>query len=78
MAQMSPSVAWAALSKPHPLGLGADLLTDFYSLDTRQMVMLARVADDWRYRAPKHANGSRLRYFYAYLVRCAQRHEARS
>ena len=46
---------------------------DFHALHSKQISQLERKADERRYRAPKLANGSRLRYFHAYLVRTAER-----
>lgn len=46
---------------------------DFYILDASQVEALLVEADRLKYRKPKNANGSRGRYFYAYLVRLARR-----
>lgn len=42
---------------------------NFYSLDSTRVMALVGEADAVRYRAPKNANGSRGRYFYALLQR---------
>lgn len=70
---MSPAVALAALTNAAPLGLGLDvpLTTDFYALTAEQAAVLMGFADNWGYRAPRSASGSRLRYFFAYVVRQA-------
>jgi hypothetical protein len=46
---------------------------DFYTLRASQVDALLAEADAMRYRKPKHANGSRGRYFHAMLQRRAQR-----
>jgi hypothetical protein len=45
--------------------------TDYHKLYGWQIDELKRFADMRRYRKPKNANGSRLRYFYAYVDRVA-------
>lgn len=42
---------------------------DFHRLCSDDVQKLIREADAHGYRAPKNANGSRARYFHAYLVR---------
>jgi hypothetical protein len=44
---------------------------DFHSLSTDQVETLIAYADTLKYRPPKNRNGSRARYFHAYLVRRA-------
>lgn len=51
-----------------PLGV------DFHALASSQVDSIVAEADLFKYRAPRHANGSRARYFHAYLTRAA-RHE---
>lgn len=46
---------------------------DFFVLSSSQVSELLEYADLWRYRKPKNANGSRGRYFYAYLLRLTRR-----
>jgi hypothetical protein len=49
---------------------------DFHTLSSSVVMCLQLEADDVRYRKPKHANGSRARYFYAYVLRAANKEEA--
>ena len=49
---------------------------NFYTLTTSQVSDLCDEADRVKYRKPKNANGSRGRYFHAFVQRCANR-EAR-
>lgn len=59
------------LSRCHaPLG------TDFHALRTWQVDSIVSEADAYGYRKPRNANGSRARYFHAYLVRAANREES--
>ena len=46
---------------------------DFHALDSDQVESVIYFADLHKYRRPKNANGSRARYFYAYLERVAAR-----
>jgi hypothetical protein len=48
---------------------------DFHALYTEQVDALIREADAYGYRAPKNANGSRARYWHAYLERAAARQD---
>jgi hypothetical protein len=50
---------------------GIPLGTDFHALDRDQTAALATAADAARYRQPRNANGSRLRYFHDRLQRLA-------
>ena len=43
--------------------------TDFHTLSSSQVTDLLLAADLFKYRKPKNANGSRGRYFHAYLQR---------
>lgn len=45
------------------------LFADFHSLDSSMVDRIIAAADEWGYRKPKNANGSRARYFYAYMER---------
>lgn len=45
---------------------------DFHRLNSDDVAKLIREADAHGYRAPRNANGSRARYFHAYLVRVIQ------
>ncbi len=56
------------LQRAHvPLGV------DFHALGSAQVEALLVEADAHRYRKPKNANGSRGRYFHAYVTRTAER-----
>lgn len=49
-----------------------DLAADFHALRTDEVERISAAADEYRYRKPQHANGSRARYFHAFLVRTAK------
>lgn len=49
--------------------LGIDPQADYHTLNSYQVDALLAEADRVRYRKPKNANGSRARYFHAYLQR---------
>ncbi len=59
-------------------GYGFDLNRDFHALDSSQVEGVIAAADAARYRAPRNANGSRARYFHAYLQRAAARADKES
>jgi len=46
---------------------------DFHALSSEQVQVLLDVANEWKYREPKHANGSRARCFFYMLQRHANR-----
>jgi hypothetical protein len=46
---------------------------DFFTLSASQVNDLLTFADDQGYRKPRNANGSRGRYWYAYLQRSARK-----
>ena len=46
---------------------------DFHRLSSAQVDGLLDVADRFKYRKPKNANGSRGRYFHAHLERLCRR-----
>ena len=46
---------------------------DFHRLSSGQVESLLEFADLHKYRKPKNANGSRGRYFHAYIERAASR-----
>ena len=50
---------------------GIPLDVDFHTLDFATMEAVIAAADERRYRKPPNANGSRARYFHAYLRRRA-------
>ena len=45
--------------------------TSFHALDSDTVAALLVEADAVKYRRPKNANGSRARYFHAYVIRAA-------
>jgi hypothetical protein len=49
---------------------------NFFTLSNSDVVDLLLEADAVKYRKPKNANGSRARYFYAHVLRAANREEA--
>lgn len=50
---------------------------DFHAMPSSDVERLLHFADDHKYRKPKNANGSRGRYFHAFLMRVA-RHDPQS
>jgi hypothetical protein len=46
---------------------------DFHAMTSDEVARLLSYADKYRYRKPRHANGSRGRAFHAYLTRQADR-----
>lgn len=48
---------------------------DFCALRSDVVERILEAADLYKYRKPKHANGSRGRYFHAFLCRVANRPE---
>jgi hypothetical protein len=48
---------------------GIDPRADFHTLPSAMVDAIIRAADARKYAAPKNANGSRARYFHAYLAR---------
>lgn len=48
---------------------------DFHALDSATVESIIAAADSVKYRAPANRNGSRARYFHAYLQRLSDRHE---
>lgn len=48
---------------------------DFHTLSSSEVESLLAEADAVKYRKPRNANGSRGRYFHAYLCRVAAREE---
>lgn len=47
--------------------------TDFHKLSSGQVGIVLTFADKHNYRKPRGANGSRGRYFFAYVQRAARR-----
>ena len=54
-------------------GRGIPLDKDFHALPSSLVAEINYAADARGYRKPKNANGSRARYFHAYLMRAANR-----
>jgi hypothetical protein len=52
---------------------GFPLSVDFHTLRSEQVDKVLAAADERKYRKPTNANGSRARYFHAYLSRAAAR-----
>jgi hypothetical protein len=46
---------------------------DFHTLNSQHVRNVLDAADAMKYRAPRNANGSRARYFHAYLCRVIAR-----
>lgn len=70
MARLDRSAAWDILARAH-----VPLAHNFHALRSEQVEALLSEADAYGYRAPKNANGSRARYFHAYVVRAAEKAE---
>lgn len=49
-----------------------DLRKDFFTLSPEEVGAVLDAADFARYRKPRHANGSRARYYFAKLQRDAR------
>lgn len=60
-----------APSRAKEILIRCNAVGDFYTLSSIVVDALLAEADVMRYRAPKNANGSRGRYFHAYLERRA-------
>lgn len=74
MARLSPSDAAEILSR---LGVSYDdARRDFHRLPSAAVESLLSEAKARGYRQPVNANGSRARYFHAYLIRAASRDDA--
>ncbi len=68
MARIDPFDACGILSR-----IGISRGEDFHRLPSSKVERLLEAADDRKYRKPKNANGSRGRYFHAYLQRLCRR-----
>lgn len=53
--------------------IGATDKPDFFTLSSDQIDTLLERAKAFKYRHPKNANGSKARYFYAYVSRLASK-----
>lgn len=51
--------------------------SDYHALDRATVERIISAADERRYRKPPQANGSRARYFHAYLCRAAAKESVR-
>jgi len=70
MPRMNPTAARSIADS-----FGIPLGRDFHGLSSEIVGRVIAAADSWHYREPASANGSRARYFYAYLQRTAARDE---
>lgn len=70
MARLSRDGARSRLSQ---CGIAANDPPSFFSLSQSRTADLLALADDDGYRVPRHANGSRARYYYARLIRAASK-----
>lgn len=50
-----------------------DLTKNFHTLTNAEVCRVIEAADLVKYRKPKHANGSRGRYFFNYLKRASRK-----
>ena len=70
MTKLTPPQAREILRRAHIPAI------DFHALDSAAVDRLLIEADAVKYRKPRNANGSRARYFHAYLTRTASRKES--
>lgn len=54
-------------------GINRHPLRNWYRMSSSQRDSVLCAADAWGYRKPRNANGSRGRYFYAYLAAVLER-----
>lgn len=75
MARLSQSGARERLAR---VGSAAqcDPRASFHSLSSGAVAALLSIADDDGYKVPRHADGSRARYFHARLIRAADQKES--
>lgn len=71
MGRLSPEDARSILSRS-----GCAVASDFHALPSGTVERLRGEADAYGYRKPANANGSRLRYFHALLIRRATAKES--
>ena len=71
MARMTPDEARALCSV-----FGIDPAQDWHAMPSAMKDAVLKAADARAYRKPKNANGSRGRYFAAFLARAIQPHVA--
>lgn len=67
---MKPATARDILARCHTAS------RSFHALPSDVIASLIAEADERHYRAPRNANGSRARYFHAFLERVAARGDA--
>lgn len=65
---LNPNIAQHILTLTH-----TSIHDDFHALSSDTVQTLLAYADSLKYRKPRNANGSRARYFFAYLQRAARR-----
>ena len=53
--------------------VGCDLSADFHTLDSNQVERVLMEAEQYGYRKPKNANGSKARYFFRFVQRVSTR-----
>ena len=70
MARLSKIDAWALCTS-----FGIDPRQDFHVMSSGMKEAVIKAADARGYRKPKNANGSRGRYFAAYLRRAIEKDE---
>jgi oligoribonuclease NrnB/cAMP/cGMP phosphodiesterase (DHH superfamily) len=46
---------------------------DFFTLSFSEVENVLNAADEWKYKKPVNANGSKARYFHAFLTRLIAR-----
>lgn len=65
------------MNKQEAMGIchryGIPIGCDFHTLNSDVVKRILNAADERKYRKPRNANGSRARYFYAYLMWAAGR-----
>lgn len=64
---------WEARSLTRAFGF--DPFEDFHAMSSGSKAAVIRAADSRKYKAPKNANGSRGRYFAAYVRRVIEKGE---
>lgn len=55
--------------------VGAKVNQDFFTLSSSQVEIVLERAKAFKYRHPKNANGSKARYFYAFVSRAARKRD---
>lgn len=70
MKRLSPEIAHDLCRR-----YGVDVSREFHALRENEVQAVIAAADEWRYKKPRGANGSRARYFHAHLRRTCNRRE---